>query len=161
MNVHVPQSEEARAEAETLMLVEKHIISPRYGGPIIGAIHDFISGAYLLTSSNFTKDEALTLLKSSGLGSELGEADFVENKTEYYSGKSLFSKTLPEGLSLQYRAKVCKKCDSCKKEECENDAFVIIRNGKLLQGRITSYNVCYTKLLRVAPRYASTAATPE
>ncbi|ABR54579.1 DNA-directed RNA polymerase subunit A' [Methanococcus vannielii SB] len=136
MNVHVPQSEEARAEAETLMLVEKHIISPRYGGPIIGAIHDFVSGAYVLTSSNFIKDEALTLLKSSGFGSELGEPDFVENGIEYYSGKSLFSKTLPKGLNLQYKAKVCKKCVQCKREECENDAFVIIRNGRLVQGVI-------------------------
>ncbi|MBA2852431.1 DNA-directed RNA polymerase subunit A' [Methanococcus maripaludis] len=136
MNVHVPQSEEARAEAEKLMLVEKHIVSPRFGGPIIGAIHDFISGAYVLTSSLFTKDEALTLLKSSGLNVDLGEPDIVENNIEYFSGKSLFSKTLPEGLSLQYRAKICKKCDTCTKEECEHDAYVVIRNGKLLQGVI-------------------------
>ena len=40
MNLHVLQTEEARAEAELLMSVEKHIRSPRFGGPIIGCIHE-------------------------------------------------------------------------------------------------------------------------
>ncbi|MHA2232661.1 MAG: DNA-directed RNA polymerase subunit A', partial [Candidatus Hodarchaeales archaeon] len=38
MNLHVPQSEEARAETRVLMRVQEQILSPRYGGPIIGAI---------------------------------------------------------------------------------------------------------------------------
>ena len=49
MNLHVPQSQEARAEASLLMKVQDQIISPRYGGPIIGGIRDFITGAFLLT----------------------------------------------------------------------------------------------------------------
>ncbi len=44
MNLHVPQSEEARAEAILLMRVQDQLISPRYGGPIIGALRDFIQG---------------------------------------------------------------------------------------------------------------------
>ncbi|MBI4014883.1 MAG: DNA-directed RNA polymerase subunit A', partial [Candidatus Aenigmarchaeota archaeon] len=35
MNLHVPQSEEARTETEMLLAVENHIRSPRYGRPII------------------------------------------------------------------------------------------------------------------------------
>ncbi|WP_407393939.1 DNA-directed RNA polymerase subunit A', partial [Methanobrevibacter sp.] len=49
MNMHVFQTDESRAEAKSLMRVQEHILSPRFGGPIIGAIHDHISGAYLLT----------------------------------------------------------------------------------------------------------------
>ena len=52
MNLHVIQSEEARAEARILMRVQEHIISPRYGGSVIGGIHDHITGAYLLTQSD-------------------------------------------------------------------------------------------------------------
>ena len=52
MNLHVPQSEEARAEAALLMRVQDQLISPRYGGPIIGGIRDFITGAYILTSKD-------------------------------------------------------------------------------------------------------------
>jgi DNA-directed RNA polymerase subunit A' len=47
MNMHVFQTEESRAEAKSLMRVQEHILSPRFGGPIIGVIHDHISGAYL------------------------------------------------------------------------------------------------------------------
>ena len=45
MNLHVPQSEEARAEAILLMRVQEQLISPRCGGPIIGGLRDFITGA--------------------------------------------------------------------------------------------------------------------
>lgn len=135
MNLHVPQNEEARAEAEVLMLVEKHIISPRFGGPIIGAIHDHISGAYILTSSYFTKDDAALILRAGGIKEELGEPDMIKDGVELYSGKKLFSKVLPKGLNLKYRAKVCKKCDVCK-EECPYDAKVVIKDGELVKGVI-------------------------
>ena len=42
MNLHVPQSEEARAEAILLMRVQDQLISPRYGGPIIGALETLL-----------------------------------------------------------------------------------------------------------------------
>ncbi len=136
MNLHVPQLEEARAEAEALMLVEKHILSPRFGGPIIGAIHDFISGAYLLTSNYFTKDEATLILRSGGIKDELWEPDKVENGIPLYSGKKIFSKALPKGLNLRYKARICKKCKECKKEDCEYDAYVVIKDGELIKGVI-------------------------
>ena len=49
MNLHVIQGEEARAEAKILMRVQEHILSPRYGGAVIGGIHDHISGAFMLS----------------------------------------------------------------------------------------------------------------
>lgn len=49
MNMHALQTEESRAEAKILMQVQENILSPRFGGPIIGGIHDHISGLFLLT----------------------------------------------------------------------------------------------------------------
>ncbi|RLF31498.1 MAG: DNA-directed RNA polymerase subunit A', partial [Thermoplasmata archaeon] len=49
MNLHILQGEEAQAEAEILMKVQENILSPRFGGAIIGGIHDHISGCFLLT----------------------------------------------------------------------------------------------------------------
>ena len=65
MNMHVFQTDESRAEAKSLM----HILSPRFGGPIIGAIHDHISGAYLLTRRmmEFTEEQALQIVRKSHL----------------------------------------------------------------------------------------------
>src|SRR5437867_2555896 len=64
MNLHVLQSEEARAEARVLMRVQEHILSPRFGGPVIGGIHDHISGSFLLThkESKFTREEVTFIL---------------------------------------------------------------------------------------------------
>jgi len=36
------------------MRVQDQLISPRYGGPIIGALRDFVTGAYLLTKDDTT-----------------------------------------------------------------------------------------------------------
>ena len=50
MNLHVPQTEEARAEARELMGVKYNLCTPKNGEPIISAIQDFITAAYLLSS---------------------------------------------------------------------------------------------------------------
>lgn len=52
MNIHVPQTEEARVEAIELMGVKHNLSTPRNGEPIIAAIQDFITGAYLLSSKD-------------------------------------------------------------------------------------------------------------
>jgi DNA-directed RNA polymerase III subunit RPC1 len=46
MNLHVPQTEEARAEALTLMATKHNLITPRNGEPVIAAIQDFITGFF-------------------------------------------------------------------------------------------------------------------
>ena len=68
MNLHVPQSEEAQAETRVLMRVQEQILSPRYGGPIIGAIHDYVSAAFLLSQKRtlLTKEYAWQLFGISG-----------------------------------------------------------------------------------------------
>ncbi len=64
MNLHVLQGQEARAEAKVLMQVQEHVLSPRYGGPIVGMIHDHITAAFLLTHKNprFNRAQATYIL---------------------------------------------------------------------------------------------------
>jgi DNA-directed RNA polymerase III subunit RPC1 len=49
MNLHVPQTEEARAEAIELMGTKNNLVTPRNGQPLIAATQDFITGAYLIS----------------------------------------------------------------------------------------------------------------
>ncbi|AAL81687.1 DNA-directed RNA polymerase subunit a' [Pyrococcus furiosus DSM 3638] len=156
MNLHVPQTEEAQAEARILMEVQNHIISPRYGGPIIGGIQDHISGGYLLTREGayFTRDEVEQMLMFAGVDiTELPEPDkYDENGNPLWSGKTIFSLLLPEDLTVWYRNKLCdepERCEALEKlieeklmpdpEEVRKlayDGFVYIQNGKLLSGAI-------------------------
>ncbi len=136
MNLHVPQSLEAQAEAKILMAVQEHILSPRFGGPIIGGIHDHISGLYLLTRGErrFTREEVMTLIRPLKV-KELPPPKYVEDGKEYWTGKQIFSLILPD-ITLEFKAEICQGCDECKKEECPYDAYVIIKNGELVRGTI-------------------------
>ncbi|VVB85715.1 DNA-directed RNA polymerase subunit A' [uncultured archaeon] len=137
MNLHVPQTEEARAEAKILMHVQENILSPRFGGPIIGGIHDHISGLFLLTNAKdkINKNDALELLGKSEIR-ELSDPAGKENGEPYWTGKQIFSLILPKGLNLQFKAEICEHCDVCKGFDCENDAYVIIKDGVLEKGAI-------------------------
>ena len=106
MNLHVIQSEEARAEAKILMRVQEHIITPRYGGAVIGGIHDHISGAYLLTQGDriLPRNLALEILGSVGWEGELPE--LVENDTiTGYGGSDILSLIVPGDFALSYMSR--------------------------------------------------------
>ncbi|MEM4311683.1 MAG: DNA-directed RNA polymerase subunit A' [Nitrososphaerales archaeon] len=128
MNLHVPQSEEARSEAFMLMKVHDQILSPRYGGPIIGAIRDFITGAFLLTKDDtwLSKEEFADLAYKGGYRGSLPEPAIKEPKP-LYSGKQLVSLFLPRDLNYVMSSKWNK---SLKEEE--ND--LIIKDGVLISG---------------------------
>lgn len=135
MNLHVPQSEEAIAEAEEIMLVHKNIITPRYGGPIIGAAQDYISGAYLLTlkTTLLTREEAQDILGVADVKIDLGEPAILAPK-EYYTGKQIVSAFLPSDFNFHGQANISSGSRLCKNEDCPHDSYVVIKNGKLLEG---------------------------
>jgi len=142
MNLHVPQSEEAQTEARILMQVQDHILSPRFGGPIIGAIRDFISAAYLLTrkSTLLNKKEVCKLLIAAGYEGNLPEPD-VKEPQELWTGKQIFSLFLPKDFSYSLKASICRNCDVCLREKCQYDAYVVIKNGKLISGVIDKNSI--------------------
>ena len=142
MNLHVLQTEEARAEAKILMEVQENIISPRFGRPIIGGLHDHITGMFMLThgEKRFKKDDVLEFLRGIDFEDLPAPAGYDENGEPFWTGKQIFSMFLPSDLNMRFRAKFCERCyergERCKEEECERDAFVVIENGRLLCGVI-------------------------
>ncbi len=104
MNLHVIQSEEARAEARILMRVQEHIVSPRYGGSVIGGIHDHITGAYLLTHGDafLPKHVVLDILGSVGWDGNLPD-EVKKNGEIGYRGNEIFSLLVGEGFSLNFK----------------------------------------------------------
>ncbi|MFZ2070088.1 MAG: DNA-directed RNA polymerase subunit A' [Halobacteriota archaeon] len=146
MNMHVLQTEEARAEAKILMAVQRNIISPRFGRPIIGGIHDYITGIFLLTrgEKRFEKGTVLDILENIEID-DLGEPEGTSTSSTYeeapyWTNKQIFSMILPDGMDLQFRGTVCEKCIekglACEGESCPREAYVLIRDGKLISGVI-------------------------
>ena len=145
MNLHVPQTEEARAEAELLVSVQENILSPRFGAPIIGGLHDHISGIFILTNQTkwYTKQEFLYLLKYTKM-EHMPEPGKIVDGVPYWSNKQAFSVILPKDISMFYKATCCQNCNPCTKntkEGCPNDAFVQIVNGELISGTIDKKSV--------------------
>jgi len=147
MNLHVPQGEEARAEAQYLLKVQEHILSPRFGGPIIGGLQDFISMAYMLTrfDTYLTREQTLQLLYYGNifkrnpnfqLDVDLKPKSTNVNGQPLYWGKDIFSKLIPKGINISVQSKFCKKCKPCLETDCPFDAYVVVRNGQLKKGVI-------------------------
>ncbi|NWK06409.1 DNA-directed RNA polymerase subunit A' [Marine Group I thaumarchaeote] len=136
MNLHIPQSEEARAEAILLMRVQEQLISPRFGGPIIGALRDFITGAYLLTKDDttLTKQEFANLAMLGGYDGKLPEPKVNNKNGSLYTGKQLFSIFLPSDFNLILTSKWSKGTNGTSKD-------IVIKNGELISGVIDKSSI--------------------
>ena len=107
MNLHVIQSEEARAEAKILMRVQEHILTPRYGGAVIGGIHDHISGAYLLSRPGtlISVEHGLEMLGNIGWTGSLPEVVKDENGRDSFRGQDIISLIIPDNIHLRFRSR--------------------------------------------------------
>ncbi len=146
MNLHVPQSEEAQAEARILMLVSENISTPRYGGPIVGAVQDFITGVFYLTKSDttFNRAQSCQLLAAANLA-HLPEPDFVTDDGEdRWNGRTIFSLLLPDTMNFTMKSGICELCKKGDTKHlvmndkdvkaCPKDGLIIIRNGVVVAG---------------------------
>jgi DNA-directed RNA polymerase subunit A' len=132
MNIHSPQTEEARFEAKILLDVKQSLMSPKNNTNLLGCIEDAITGNYLLNNIMLDKNEAIQMLYESGISS-----DFAKKSVE---GEEIFSKTLPK-VSFATKTKAClgedcKYYDNCKKEKCPYNTYLSIKDGKFLSGVI-------------------------
>ncbi|MEK6850805.1 MAG: hypothetical protein AABX85_04475 [Nanoarchaeota archaeon] len=98
MNVHSPQTEEARAEAKILLDVNNNAISSKNNVNLIGTIADSITGAYLLGKATVDKKEADQLLFSANVRNNI--------KTKEIDGRDVFAQTLPKGSSIKMPAEI-------------------------------------------------------
>ncbi|XP_059158515.1 DNA-directed RNA polymerase III subunit RPC1-like [Physella acuta] len=143
MNLHLPQTEEAKAEAITLMGSKSNIITPRNGEPLIAAIQDFITGAYLMTQKDvfFDRNRACQLIASMLVGKDANmKIDLpppaIWKPCKLWTGKQVFSllmrpnKECPVMVNLRTKGKNYTK----NEDLCSNDSFVVIHNSEIMCG---------------------------
>jgi len=136
MNLHVPQSEESRAEALLLMRVQEQLISPRFGGPIIGALRDFITGAYLLTKDDtiLSTQEFYNYAMLGDYQGELPKPKIKNKDGSFFTGKQLFSIFLPSDFNFVMTSKWSKGTKKVEKD-------IVIKNGELVSGVIDKASI--------------------
>lgn len=98
MNIHSPQTEEARAEARVLLDINNNIISSKNNMNLCGTISDSITGAHLLGKDSLSKSSADLLLYSAGI------INSSSSKTQ--EGRDIFAQVIPKGSSLKVPADI-------------------------------------------------------
>ena len=144
MNLHLPQTYEAKAEAATLMGLKYNLITPRSGEPLIAAIQDFISAGYLMTLKDTFLEKGQVMRLASALMDKLEKKQhriIIPKPTiilpyPLWTGKQIIELVLnpfrAEGCMINLTTK--NKSYSKNEEFCPKDGYIIIRKNKLLAG---------------------------
>lgn len=146
MNLHVPQTEEARTEALNLMGVKSNIVSPRSGAPIIAATQDFITASYLVTHKNSFFDrrqlcELLSMMSDANVRYDLPTPAILKPRA-LWTGKQAFSLLIKPNKESNVEINLESKNKSFQKpynsndppEMSPNDGYVIVRKSEILCG---------------------------
>ena len=142
MNMHLPQTEEARAEASELMSITNNLITPRNGEPLVAATQDFLTGAYLLTRKNvfFSRSEFCRLISYMSDGRDKVDipTPAVVKPRALWTGKQVFSLLVCPNREVRSRVNVesAEKFYTSGKFMCLADGYVLFRSGELLTGSV-------------------------
>jgi DNA-directed RNA polymerase III subunit RPC1 len=143
MNLHVPQTEEARAEALILLGVQHNLVTPRSGEPLVAAIQDFLTAAYLLSHKDRFFERSTFARLCVYMGDALERVDLpppaLLRPIEMWTGKQLFLVLVAPSLEARRRVRVnlelaSRTYDKRNGVMCRNDGYVYMRNSELLCG---------------------------
>lgn len=105
MNLHVPQSEETRAELIQICAVPRNIVSPQSNKPVMGIVQDTLCGIRKLTlrdcfmDRDFVQNILLWVPEWNGI---IPPPAILKPK-QLWTGKQILSMCIPKGINL-YRA---------------------------------------------------------
>ncbi len=84
MAIHIPLSEEAKAEARILMLSSNNILKPSDGKPVVSPGQDMIIGNYYLTMEYTRKAKDLAVTKGSSLDTNVKNYIKLDDRDETF-----------------------------------------------------------------------------
>ena len=144
MNLHVPQTEEARTEAIQLMGVKDNLVTPKNGEPIISAIQDFITAAYLLSSKDTFYDRktfanVCMYMVDGDMQIDLPPPAILKPEA-LWTGKQVFNvlmrpnRASPVLVNLDAACREYKVVKDRPRDLDENDGWLVIRNSEVMCG---------------------------
>ncbi|KAJ1819476.1 DNA-directed RNA polymerase III subunit C1 (rpo31) [Coemansia sp. RSA 2599] len=144
MNLHVPQTEEARVEARELMGVRNNLVTPRNGEPIIGATQDFITTAYLITQKERFYDRSqfvqiVSYCFDANTHIDIPPPCIIKPRC-LWSGKQIINVLMRPNKQSKVLINLEAKTKSFKKPKipdlCPRDGYLIIRNSEIMCGAL-------------------------
>ncbi|ORY68638.1 RNA polymerase Rpb1 [Pseudomassariella vexata] len=138
MNLHVPQTEETRAEVKELCMVPLNIVSPQRNGPLMGIVQDTLAGVYKMCRRDvfITKEQIMDImLWVPGWDGIIPHPAILKPRPRW-TGKQVASLVIPREISLHTES------DKEKDPWCPlNDQGLLVRSGEVLFGLLTKKNV--------------------
>lgn len=128
MNLHVPQSEETRAEVNQLCMVPLNIVSPQRNGPLMGIVQDTLCGIYKICRRDvfLNKEQVMnTLLWVPDWDGVLPQPAILKPQPKW-TGKQIISLVIPAGLNLSRH--------SNEDFSPINDDGLLVSGGELMYG---------------------------
>ncbi|KJP89875.1 DNA-directed RNA polymerase III subunit RPC1 [Plasmodium fragile] len=146
MNLHVPQTEEARAEALYLMNVKHNLITPKNGEVMIALTQDFLSASYVITNKDtFLDRDSFCLLCSyfsdAKVDIELPVPAILKPK-ELWTGKQLISVLIKPNrkentiINFEMKEREYSTKNGDLKYMCLNDSYVCFYKSELICGSL-------------------------
>ncbi|KAH8115769.1 beta and beta-prime subunits of DNA dependent RNA-polymerase [Phellopilus nigrolimitatus] len=151
MNIHVPQTEEARTEALTLMNIKLNLVTPRNGEPVIAAIQDFITASFLLSR----RDRFFDRRQFTQVCSYFADADLhidippptILKPQRLWTGKQIFNVLMRPNKASNVLVNVESKCNKEQKPDAANyprmnpapdlspnDGYLVVINSEIMCG---------------------------
>ncbi|EJP70630.1 RNA polymerase Rpb1 [Beauveria bassiana ARSEF 2860] len=135
MNLHVPQTEETRAEIKELCLVPNNIVSPQKNGPLMGIVQDSLAGVYKLCRRDTFIDKELVqnlMLWVPNWDGVIPQPAILKPRPRW-TGKQIISMVIPPEISLYSKED--------KLDNPRHDAGLLIQSGELMYGLLKKKSV--------------------
>ena len=102
MNLHVPQSEEARAELAQIAWVPRQIVSPQANKPVMGIVQDTLCGIRKFTVRDclMDYDQVQNILMWLPDWDGIVPQPCILKPKPFWSGKQLLSLCIPKGINV-------------------------------------------------------------
>ena len=135
MNLHVPQSEETRAEINQLCMVPLNIVSPQKNGPLMGIVQDTLCGIYKICRRDvfLSKEQIMNILLWVPDWDGVLPQPAILKPRPRWTGKQIISLVLPTGLNFTM--------PSGGGWSPLNDNGLMVSGGELMYGLFTKKSV--------------------
>ena len=140
MNLHLPQTIEAKTELLNLLMVPKCIISQQGNKPVMGIVQDSLLGGFLMTQKDtfIERKKFMTFIMEIESWADFLPIPSILKPKELWTGKQLISMIFP-------KVNIKRTCLSHSENDfspiTHRDSRVLIKNGQLISGMIDKRTV--------------------
>lgn len=135
MNLHVPQSDETRAEIQNLCMVPKQIVSPQKNQPLMGIVQDTLLGVYKMSR----RDNFLPIEQVMNIMMWVPDWDGIVPEPAILKPRPLWTGKQIISMAIAKEVNIFRGDDDSKPSPWNdlNDKSLMIMGGELVFGAVT------------------------